>query len=579
MKVNLSLVKRILISPAAFYQRFSGETREILQASIQSVAAALTAVAFLLGVNLVNAWTFQAFTGFPLPWFLLASFVTVLSTSLVSGFLLFRLAPAAAGSGIPQLKAAYWKEMGFVPIKPVLIKFVAGILSIGGGASLGREGPTVYMGGGVASNLSAFLGSAKRERRGSSLIGASAGLAAAFNTPLAAVAFVLEEIVGDLSSRHIGKVVLSSVIGAFVVHAVIGRQPAFQLPSIDEVSWLHYLVVPLVALAASLIGRYFQDWTLHLRTRFNRQGRIPRWLLPAVGGMTTWLIGASIYTATGKVGIFGLGYQDLSSILNNDFVWWVAGIMVVGKLAATIASYATGGCGGIFSPLLFIGGATGYFIGGLMSLVLPLSPADRTVLAAIGMSACLGTVVRAPLSAMLIVFEMTHQFSMVPGLLVGMFVSMAVYKLGGKENFYDALLVQDGHELHRIKPPQDLYGWQKQPIKAIASPKPVVATSLEADHLKTLLDDYPYETFPLVTDGKLRGVLRRQDMVAAFATGRIPAIEEVSLCDPEMPIREVAQKIIETRAGVAIVVDKSSGVATGIVTLHDLVRAQAATLD
>ncbi|HUW41944.1 MAG TPA: chloride channel protein [Rectinemataceae bacterium] len=108
-----------------------------------------------------------------------------MTSSLAVGLLLNKLAPEAAGSGIPQLKAAYWKELGYVPIKPILIKFVAGAIGIGGGASLGREGPTVYMGGGVASNLSAFLGSAKRERRGSSLVGASAGLAEKYKQKLA----------------------------------------------------------------------------------------------------------------------------------------------------------------------------------------------------------------------------------------------------------------------------------------------------------------------------------------------------------------------------------------------------------
>ena len=498
---------------------------------------------------------------------------------MIAGILLTKLEPNAAGSGIPQLKAAYWKEMGFVRFRPVIVKFIAGLLTLGGGASLGREGPTVYMGGGIASTVAGATGAPKRARRGSALIGASAGLAAAFNTPLAAITFVLEEIVGDISSRSIGKVLLSSVIGAFVVYAFIGRQPAFSLPSVEQVSWIHYLVVPIVSFAASLLGLLFQRLALYWRGRFKHQKRIAPWLMPAFGGFVTWAIGSTVFLLTGKIGIFGLGYQDLSNILHNDFIWWIAGIMIIAKLVATVASYSTGGCGGIFSPLLFVGGACGFFIGGLVGLVIPLTPSDLIVLSAVGMSACLGTVVRAPLSAMLIVFEMTHQFTLVPGLLIGMFISMATTRLAGELNFYDALLVQDGHELHKIKPPQDLHGWQHLPCSAIANPNPVSATNVEASDLRSLIEKYPYQCFPLVVDGTLVGILKREDIVSSLESGAVPEYSQVSTCPPERTVRVVSQMLIEAPSGVVVVIDEVTGRVQGIVTLHDLLRAQAALLD
>src|SRR5262249_22275865 len=126
--------------------------------------------------------------------FLLGSLVVIIATSLLVGFLLTKFAPEASGSGIPQLKLAFWKDFGVVPWRVVWVKFVAGVLSIGGGCSLGREGPSVQLAGGVASNLAGLLGEAKQKRRMAAAAGAAAGLAAAFNTPLAAVTFVLEEI-------------------------------------------------------------------------------------------------------------------------------------------------------------------------------------------------------------------------------------------------------------------------------------------------------------------------------------------------------------------------------------------------
>ncbi|MCJ7525343.1 MAG: chloride channel protein, partial [Candidatus Aminicenantes bacterium] len=409
-----------------------------IQTGVLSLLAGLSAVLFLFMTNLLFEKTYLAFAGRSTMFFIVASFLIIISTSALVGLLLNVFSPDAAGSGIPQVKSAYWKELGNLKIKPILIKFVAGILSIGGGNSLGREGPSVFIGSGVASNVDGVFGTPRRGRRGAAVIGAAAGLAAAFNAPLAAIAFVIEEIVGDLNNRYLGRVVLSSVIGAFVVYALIGRQPAFSLPSIENVSWLHYFIVPLVAFVAALAGVVFQRVTLRWMLRLKRQKRIPAWLPPVLGGLATWVIGCGVFLATGKLGVFGLGYQDLSSALNNHFEWKIAGVMIVAKLLAMIIGYSFGGCGGIFAPLLFVGGMTGYFLGGLARLWIPLTPADQIVLAVVGMSACLGATVRAPLTSILIVFEMTHQFSLVPSLLLATIISQATARFAGKLNFYDA---------------------------------------------------------------------------------------------------------------------------------------------
>jgi len=550
-------------------------TRTILATALLSLVAAGTAIAFLSVTNGLFALTFLNFAKLPLPYFLLTSLLTIGGTSLASGLLLSKISPEAAGSGIPQLKAAYWTEMGYVPLKPIIVKFIAGALAIGGGTSLGREGPTVYMGGGLASLLSAFMGSPKQSRRGPALIGASASLAAAFNTPLASITFVLEEIVGDLSSRSIGRVLLSSIIGAFAVYALIGRQPAFAVPSIENVTWVHYAIAPIVAIAAAFAGALFHKYALELRKRVKRQRAYPSWLMPLFGALLTWAIAVSIFMTTGKLGVFGLGYLDLEAVLGNNFVWWVAGIMVVAKLAATIFSYGFGGAGGIFSPLLFIGGMAGYFIGGLFSLFLPLSPSDRIVLSAVGMSTCLGTVLKAPLSTLLIVFEMTHQFAMVPALLIGMFVTMAASGLTGKENFYDAILVQDGHELHKIRPPLDLTGWHRLELSAIANRKPVIANSIEVRDLEKLLGDHRFQRFPLVLDGRLVGVLERGALRDSLSRGLPPKPEEAVTCDEDRLIQDASELFIKSTGGFLILLDKEQRV-SGIVTLHDLLRAQAA---
>lgn len=550
-------------------------TKTLLQTIIYALAAGMLAVCFMAVLNDVQNITFVAFSKHSKIFFVTVSFITVVSTSLIVGILLYKLNPDAAGSGIPQLKAAYWKDLGYVPWKSVAVKFVAGILSIGGGASLGREGPTVSLGGGIASNLAGVLGTPARQRRSAVVIGASAGLAAAFNAPLAAITFILEEFVNNIESRFIGRVVFSSLIGAFVVFAFVGKQPAFRLPSSEGVTWVHYLCVPVVASFASFAGVVFQKCTLSLRERVNKQKTIAPWVMPCCGGILTWMIGISVFLAVGKIGIFGLGYYDLSNALDNKFIWWVAGILVVAKLAASIVSYGFGGCGGIFSPMLFTGGMCGYFIGGVFEHWITLTAADRIVLSCVGMSACLGAVVRAPLTSLLIVFEMTHQFSLVPGLMIGTFISVFISRLAGKNNFYDSLLLQDGHALIKVRPPLDIRSWQNLPISSIANSQPVILETLDVKHLQETLDRYPYNSFPIRLENKEIGMMNRKQMEQVIQRRTIPQISKALFCGPNQTVKEAGRKIIYSPEGIIIIGDDETKEIEGIVTLHDLLRAQA----
>src|SRR5271169_1937713 len=214
----------------------------------------------------------------------------------------------AAGSGIPQLKIAFWRDFGFLPIKVALVKFFAGIITIGGGCSFGREGPTVHIAGALASNIAGILGVAKQGRRPALLSGAAAGLAAAFNTPLSAITFVMEEIVEDLNNRgYLAQVLIASVTATFVCHIFLGEDPAFVIPSISHFSGILYLLVIPAAGLAALAGAAFQKGTLIWRDKIKRIKRIPFFLKPAVGVAMNWMLGIWVFFAIGKIGVFGLG--------------------------------------------------------------------------------------------------------------------------------------------------------------------------------------------------------------------------------------------------------------------------------
>jgi len=339
--------------------RLPERPRTIFKTCAYGFAAGLVAVAFQLAMNGCYRAGIVRLSHTSHSVFLWSSLALILGTSLVSGWLLNSFCAEAAGSGIPQLKAAFWKNFGCVPFRVLWVKFIAATLQIGGGSSLGREGPSVQLAGTTGSLLAGVAGEAKQKRRVGAATGAAAGLAAAFNTPLAGVTFVLEELIGDLNSRLLGSVLLGAMLGALVAHGILGPQPSFSLAAIGEPAWRSYLLVPLVAAAGTLVGVAFQKTALGLRARQRKWHGIPAWLRPALGGFICWALGVLVFFQTGKLGVFGLGYDDLSEALTGKLIWQTAVLLLAAKFVATVACYGMGGCGGIFSPTLFFGAMTG----------------------------------------------------------------------------------------------------------------------------------------------------------------------------------------------------------------------------
>jgi CIC family chloride channel protein len=560
-------------SIAGYLEGLPKQTRTLLQSCAYGLGAGLSAVAFQLGISWLYRLGLLSLAAHSKLTFVLGSLAIIVVSSLAVGVLLSVFCPIAAGSGIPQLKLAFWKDFGAVPWRVGWVKFLAGILSIGGGASLGREGPSVQLAGAVASNLAGLAGEAKQKRRVAAASGAAAGLAAAFNAPLAAAAFVLEEIIGDLHSPLLGSVVLASVLGALAVHGIIGAQPAFTLKGVDTPTWVAYALTPLVAALASLVGVYFQRFSLGLRHWSNNLGRCPPWLLPLIGGLITWALGVAVFCGTGKLGVFGLGYDDLSQALTGETAWNIAGLLLLAKFTATFCCYGFGGCGGIFSPCLFFGGMVGIVVAGIVGLEWPMAHADLITLAVVGMSATLGGVVGAPVTGILIVFEMTHEFSLVPALMLGALVSQSISRKMNRENFYDALLVQDGHRMQQLRPPRDLYSWQQSRIADILTEEPVVVANLAPSAIQPILKSHPYERFPVLQEGRLTAILTRTEARAALAEKRPPKLEPVTTCRASQTVRDLQTLLINSTTQFVVVLN-DEGAIQGVITLHDLLRAE-----
>ena len=568
----------------SYLEKLPRNGRAIFLTLIYGLTGGVAAVVFEVGINFFFAGTFVRLAKCTPGLFLAGTFGVIVVTSMIAGYLLNRFCPEAAGSGIPQLKVAFWKDFGYVPARVIWVKFVAGILTVGGGASLGREGPTVQLAGAAASNIAGRLGVAKNGRRLAAVAGAAAGLAAAFNAPLASITFVLEEIIEDLNSRLLGSILFAAVLGALSVQAFLGSRPAFDLPQIDVPTWRGYVLAPLGAVLASLAGVVFQVGTLSLRRNLRQPSwkAVPGWLRPTMGGVITWAIGCAIFLRTGHLGIFSLGYQDLTSALNDQLGWKLAGVLVAGKLVATICGYGTGGCGGIFAPNLFLGAMCGVTLSGASRAAgLHLTANDHVLVSVVAMSACLGAVVRAPLTSILIVFEMTHEFALVPALLVGALISQATSRALLTHGFYEQALVDDGQILRTVMPPRDLRSWRQYPVSAIANFHPFILNSddLAPGALSTALAAHPFDRFPVAADaasGRPPSVLLREEALGALAAGQPAPLHPALTCLRDETIGRAQALLIESAQGIVLILEAADGVIVGLLTLHDLLRAQDA---
>ncbi|MEO6847613.1 MAG: chloride channel protein [Chthoniobacterales bacterium] len=557
---------------------FPRKTRPLIETCLVGLVAGLAAVAFQTGIDKLNKLIFTPGHWHSTMMFLLCTLAIICGGALFTGILLSKLCPEAAGSGIPQVKLSFWKDFGHSPPHIVFVKFLAGVVGIGSGLSLGREGPSVQIGGNLGSTIAGFLGVSKQGKRAAVAAGAASALAAAFNAPLAGVAFVLEEILEDLNSRFLGPVLVAAVIGAVVVHTLIGPDPAFHLPFIGEPTWRSYILTPLVAVLAALIGVGFQKGSLGLRRKM-RTSFFPKSTHPVFGALVTWLLGMSAFLICGKLGTFGIGYGDLSDALNEKLAWEIAGLLLFTKWLSTVTCYGSGGCGGIFSPCLFFGAMCGAVISGLSSPFLGMTDSDRILLAVVGMSACLGAVVQAPVTSILIIFEMTHQFALLPGLIIAALLSQLVARRLVKENFYMEILTDDGHEMEHVVPPRDLRSWQNLPVSAVGQFTPVVVEITDLTTHHHALDSHGYDRFPVTEEGKLAGIVRREELELALKEDRRPKLESCATLLPGKTIREAEHLLIESTAGMIIIADKPQGMPLAVLTLHDLLRAQMAVAE
>jgi chloride channel protein, CIC family len=430
--------------------------------------------------------------------------------ALLSGLLLSRYFPNARGSGIPQTKTALFLHRGHIRLTTVLGKFGCSSISLASGIALGREGPTVQVGAGIASVLGRRLGLGPERVRALVPIGTSAALAAAFNTPIAAVLFTLEEILGNLHAPVLGSIVISSATSWAVLHLVLGDEPLFHVPAYQLVHPIELPVYAVLGVMGGLVSVVFVKLLLGLRLRFLAMPASTRWWQPAVGGLAVGLLGWFVPD------VLGVGYAHVGDALNGKLLLGAMALLLGLKLVATATCYASGNAGGIFGPSLFIGAMLGGAVGSVAHAGLPDLTGSPGAYALVGMGAAFAGIVRAPMTSVIMIFEITRDYSIIVPVMIANLLSYFISQRLQPEPVYEALLHQDHIQLPPTRPRADGMSVEQ----AMRAPAVVLrASDTVAECLGQAEGGCPSGPCPVVDGDRFLGMLTERHLQDADREG------------------------------------------------------------
>jgi CIC family chloride channel protein len=334
-------------------------------------------------------------------------------TGLAISALVFTVFRGSTGSGLNQTKAALYISNGYIPLRTVIGKFITASLAIGSGHSLGPEDPSLQIGAGLASAIGTRLNLSRKKMRILAPVGAAAGLAAAFNAPISAVLFVIEEVIGHWSAGILATVVLSAVSGVVTMRLFLGSEPFFRIPPVAMIRWqelVAYSVLGVLGGIASVIFAAAIGW---LRPKIKASPKYLQFLYPAIAGLLLGLIAFA-----GFPQVMGAGYDFMDQAMHGQFTWQILGMFAGLKILATTLSFSSGTPGGMFAPTLFIGAMLGGAVGTVEHLFFPNLTGSVGTYALVGMGVLFAGFLRAPITSIFMALEVSGDYTIILAVLI-----------------------------------------------------------------------------------------------------------------------------------------------------------------
>ncbi|NEN04697.1 chloride channel protein [Diaminobutyricibacter tongyongensis] len=493
---------------------------------------------------------------------------------LIYGPLVDRFAREARGHGVPEVMYAVAKKGGRIAGKVAIVKAVASAITIGSGGSVGREGPIVQIGSALGSTLGRLARMPDGMIRTLVACGAAGGIAATFNAPIAGVFFALELLLRDFAARSFAAVMLSSITASIVGRAILGDHPFLALPPFSVANPSEFALFAVLGLVAGLVGIGFTKILYLFEDISDRLWRGPEWLRPVVGGL---LLGLVLFALPQ---MYGVGYPVLEKSVLGGYTLAFLLLLVVGKIVATSLTIAIGGSGGVFAPSLFIGAALGAAFGEVVGVVFPALAGQAGAFALVGMGAVFAGATRAPITAGIILFELTGEYTIILPLLLAIVVATGVSRLISRDTIYTLKLRRRGVNITSTQPNPHLHAIHVRDVMSEV-PEPLIS-SMSVEATARALAAASARSFPVVDGGTYRGivtsrqvadVLENDDSAAQLTVREI--LEECATTSPEATLDSALDDVLDTGDSDGIPVLGSAGELRGWLGTAAVLRALA----
>ena len=491
---------------------------------------------------------------------------------LVVAFLVQKFFPGASGNGVNQTKAAVYVFDGYVPFRTVIGKFLTCSLAIGSGQSLGPEDPSLQMGAGIASALGRRLKLSRDKLRLLAPVGAAAGLAAAFNAPISAVLFVIEEVIGTWSATALGAIILAAVSSAVVMRSFLGGEPMFRVPAYTLAHPAELLAYAVLGVVSGVLSLVFTNIIAYFRPKLRA---LPEWtyyLQPAVAGLLIGFVGLRIPQS------MGTGYPYIDQALHSQYTWEFLAILGFAKILTTSLSFVSGTPGGMFAPTLFIGAMIGGAIGGLEHHFFPQVSASVAPFALVGMGTFFAGFMRVPITSVFMVVETTGSYSIVLPVMISNTIAYLISRKYQDVALFDLLAKQDNLELPSMEEQREQIVLRVEDAMRKPDLPPLQASDTLARALEiaeTSTEEVLLVRFPT---GRWAGMAREGLRAMASKHPRETQLREV-LSTARLPILHPDQRLddalrfIQGHALLPVVSRAGSRKLEGVLSLPDILTA------
>lgn len=562
----MGLSRKIFQKTGYFLQEIA-RSKIILQAVMVGLISGLLVVFFKVSISKLFEFIQNFISQFDLSHKLLIFPLITTLGGLISGVLVFKFAPETKGSGIPFVKMVMARMGNITRVRTIVVKFLAGVAGIGTGLSLGREGPSVQLGAGTGALVGKIFKMKGTDQGKLIAAGAGSAIGATFNAPIAGTIFVLEELVNKFSASLLFPVLVATVTASSVARHFLGNNPSFTIPYIThDLSFEGISVCIILGIVAGFLGVAFAKIIYKNNEFFEKMDKIPNWLKPAIAGFGIGVIGIFIPY------VLGSGNLSVDLLLQHKLALSVVVLVFAVKFFVTPFCFGSGAAGGIFLPMLMLGSFLGYIVASIFNMF--GFHVDVVVMAMIGMGAFLASVARTPITAVVMVFEMTAGYThILPIMLSAAIADLIAEKLNHRPIYASLIVNQVKSQEAKLLSSLLVKNYMKTDLVCFSS-------NMTISTVQEKIKNYSFKTYPVKNDkNKLLGLITKSDIEDAIFQGVDTNTEINKLMNPSPVTIEPSENLYiayfrlhSNNAQCLVVVDKNNKI-KGLITRQDINKA------